>query len=511
MARPSSWTKEDEKILSDNFPFMSNQEIKDRFFPDRPVRGIESKARKMNLHKVSDAWNEEEEQILRDNYGKMLIAQLQELLPNRTYSAIISHANLIGLKTKHYWTDDEINILKTYYLSMDTYNLAATLLPNHNYGSILDKAHELGLFRRPNPEDWSKEEEDLLKQYYNDYSANELIKRFFPQRKIGQIEKKKRELGLSVTKRFKNGKVYWTQEKIDLLYNVYPNMNSEEFHNLYFSDLSLSAMYSKCVRLGIKKSKEFSSGWKDEEIELCKTMYLDKNILIEDIAKTCDKSVKQVEYMVNKVLKISRQNEWSDAEIKILIDKYPHMSTSDMVPLLDHKTIVQIDGYAHRQLNLRKTKDYIRSATLDGTRNSLQPSSVQAVINTLLDKMCIKYDSEYDIKYYLVDCYLIDYNLMIEVQGDFWHCSPLLNKKSKGMQKNKINDVRKHTYIKNNYGIEVLYLWESDIKNNIELCNKLIKEYIQSNGHLSNYHSFNYEISNDGSLRLIDNLYEMKY
>lgn len=66
-------------------------------------------------------------------------------------------------------------------------------------------------------------------------------------------------------------------------------------------------------------------------------------------------------------------------------------------------------------------------------------------------------------------------------------------------------DKAKHTYIKKYYEIEILYLWENDIYNNIDVCVELIKKYIQKDGVLENYHSFNYHI-NDGILTLNNNI-----
>ena len=102
---------------------------------------------------------------------------------------------------------------------------------------------------------------------------------------------------------------------------------------------------------------------------------------------------------------------------------------------------------------------------------------------------------------------------MIEVQGDFWHCSPLLSGKSNtsGIKRNLIKDKRKHTYIKNKYGIEVLYLWEKDINENFKLCKKLIELYIKNNGKLGNYHSFNYELNDNNELELIKEKYVVGY
>lgn len=500
MDRPSSWTQENERLLIAHFPYMSNEELQQKFFPDRPVRGIESHAKLLGLRKANGRWNPKDNKILIDNFGKMNCVEIQEqLLPQWSVATIRQHVKNLGLQTREMWSEEEIELLRKYYIDLETDELIKMYLPNRSYGSVLDKAHSLGLFKRPNPQEWTTEEEEILKQYYNSYSVEELIKRFFPDKKKCNINKKKKELGLVVTNKFVNGAFYWTQDKIDLLYNVYPNINSEEFHNMYFSDISLSNMYAECNKLGIKKSKEFSTGWTDEEITLCKEMYSDKDISIEEICKVCNKGERQIEYMANVVLGLSRRAVFTDREIEILKDKYPHVSTEDLMPMMNEKTTSQIDRFAHNELKLFKTKDYIRMATLDGTKNSLQPSSVQTTINNLLDDMKIAFEEEYDIKYYLVDCYLTDYHLMIEVQGDFWHCSPLLNKNSVGIRNNVTKDKRKHTYIKNKYDIEVLYLWESDIRNNLNLCQKLIETYILSNGKLDNYHSFNYQITDDGS------------
>lgn len=40
-------------------------------------------------------------------------------------------------------------------------------------------------------------------------------------------------------------------------------------------------------------------------------------------------------------------------------------------------------------------------------------------------------------------------------------------------------------------------IWENDINNNINLCEKLILEYIGNNGSLKNYNSFNYHMEDD--------------
>ena len=142
----------------------------------------------------------------------------------------------------------------------------------------------------------------------------------------------------------------------------------------------------------------------------------------------------------------------------------------------------------------------------DGVFQSID-SQPQLIVNKLLDKLFILYEREHPYVYYAVDNYLVDYNLIIEVQGDYWHANPcVFDSKLNETQYDRINkDKRKHTYIKNQYGIEILYLWENDLINRSDVCEFLIKHYIDNAGILNNYHSFNYDIQN-GHLILKNNI-----
>lgn len=145
-------------------------------------------------------------------------------------------------------------------------------------------------------------------------------------------------------------------------------------------------------------------------------------------------------------------------------------------------------------------------------KHSKLDTKPQITVNNILNKNNIEYEREYDLTYYSLDNFLVDSGLMIEVMGDYWHCHPIKFKdlKSDSQKETIRKDKAKHTYIKKFYDVEVLYLWETDIINNEELCEKLILEYIEKNGVLQNYHSFNY-VLNDNILSLSDNIIEFDY
>lgn len=137
-------------------------------------------------------------------------------------------------------------------------------------------------------------------------------------------------------------------------------------------------------------------------------------------------------------------------------------------------------------------------------------SKIQLSVNNILDKNNIKYEREYVIKYYSIDNYLTEYNLIIEVMGDYWHTSPLRYGKDKYLineiqRKGITHDKQKHSYIKNHLDVEILYLWEKDIEKHSDKCEALILKYINENGILQDYNSFNYSLVNN-QLMLNENI-----
>lgn len=151
--------------------------------------------------------------------------------------------------------------------------------------------------------------------------------------------------------------------------------------------------------------------------------------------------------------------------------------------------------FAISEENIIKSREQMVKNLTNGLMNKTE-TSIQVLVNGILDNLNIEYDKEYDCKYVAIDNYLKEYNLMVEVMGQYWHTDPRFYKEiNYEMQVHRIKmDKIKHSYIRNIYDIEILYLWEDDINNKPELCVKLIQSYIKNKGILENYHSFNYSI-----------------
>jgi len=142
----------------------------------------------------------------------------------------------------------------------------------------------------------------------------------------------------------------------------------------------------------------------------------------------------------------------------------------------------------------------------DGTIGKTD-TGCQRIVNEVLNELGIKYKNEHNLKYCNLDNYLLEYNLMIEVMGTFWHSDPRKYDKIKYDQQLRgvISDKRKKESVKKLYGVDILYLWEKDILDSPKLVKQLIQLYVYNDGLIKNYNSFNYHLDN-GDLVLNKNI-----
>jgi len=86
---------------------------------------------------------------------------------------------------------------------------------------------------------------------------------------------------------------------------------------------------------------------------------------------------------------------------------------------------------------------------------------------------------------FVVDFFLPKYNCILEVYGDYWHANPM--KYGEGLKeltdrqiKQKRKDVLKQEKVTKEYNYNFYYIWEYDIKNNLEYSMNKFFKYINS-------------------------------
>lgn len=83
-------------------------------------------------------------------------------------------------------------------------------------------------------------------------------------------------------------------------------------------------------------------------------------------------------------------------------------------------------------------------------------SKIQKILYDHLKNLNIKYISEYKIGYYRFDCFLPDFNILIECNGEYWH----------NTKKHQQNDKAKATFISRYHKDKIIKtLWEKDFLN----------------------------------------------
>jgi len=144
------------------------------------------------------------------------------------------------------------------------------------------------------------------------------------------------------------------------------------------------------------------------------------------------------------------------------------------------------------EIKLERSKRIVKNLELGLYPNTR--TSIHVLILKLLEEKGIKFTEEKNLDFYSVDIYLEDYGKIIEIMGDYWHGN---HKKYKEINYNAqmvaiMRDKKKNTFF-NNKKIPILYLWEDDINNNIDLCGFLIESFLTND---KTIHSFDYSLDN---------------
>lgn len=128
----------------------------------------------------------------------------------------------------------------------------------------------------------------------------------------------------------------------------------------------------------------------------------------------------------------------------------------------------------HNELNKKK---YLKKQADQMSNNMTAP---EKKIAKILTKMGIEFESQKIVNEFIYDFYIPEYNLLIEVDGDYYHGNPTVYQEGElnNMQKkNKKKDVDK-SYLAKGLGYSLERFWEKDINENIGQIKKTLKKYV---------------------------------
>lgn len=119
------------------------------------------------------------------------------------------------------------------------------------------------------------------------------------------------------------------------------------------------------------------------------------------------------------------------------------------------------------RLKKKRTKEeidaFVRSKAKEMAKNKTWP---EMEFERLLNELGVPYRTQEVVGGKIFDFYIPSANLLVEIDGDYWHGNPKIYKRPNKMQNtNKKND-RKKTLIAENEGYKISRVWESDLKEN---------------------------------------------
>ena len=98
-------------------------------------------------------------------------------------------------------------------------------------------------------------------------------------------------------------------------------------------------------------------------------------------------------------------------------------------------------------------------------------------------KLNITHKTQYRLEGKSFDFYIPKYNLLIEYNGDYWHCNPNLyvetyfNKKKRMLAKDIWEYDKKKLQLSTKHGYNLEVIWESDYNKDPNIIFKILKKY----------------------------------
>jgi len=141
------------------------------------------------------------------------------------------------------WTNGEISVLEKHYVSDGT-SYCLNLLPNRTATAIREKARKMD-FKKHSSKIWSENEINILKEFYLKIGPSKINKEYLPERTIKSIEAKAHEIGFCFE--------FWSSKDEDFLRKNYLLMEYKKIAQLL--GRNVKTVSAKITALGLKKRK----------------------------------------------------------------------------------------------------------------------------------------------------------------------------------------------------------------------------------------------------------------
>lgn len=354
MATNRPWSKEETEALRLYYPEHGpSWDGWEELLPGRTQGSIRTRAGLLGLTASrSSTWTKEEEELLREHYPYQGPSweKWGHLLPGRTRGQITKAANALGLKASSVvrasWTAEEDGILRRYWSSTKMNRARwGELIPNHSMGGIRARATSMGIVDKRNP-DWSEEEIRILKENYSSVLCDAAAwEKLLPTRSLASIQLRAHKLGLTGLASKK-----WTTEEDSIVLEHYHEYGSDaEAWGNVLPGRTVQAVQTRAGKLGAKRPVE---KWTEDELEIIRKYYVQLSGNPEAWeALLPGRPAASIRSKASQLgLSGPASVPWTSEEDRILAANYPHVSPSDKKweQLLPGRTPDSITSHASR-------------------------------------------------------------------------------------------------------------------------------------------------------------------
>ena len=127
----------------------------------------------------------------------------------------------------------------------------------------------------------------------------------------------------------------------------------------------------------------------------------------------------------------------------------------------------RVKKYRPRKPRVRRTPEekeaFLKAKALDMSGKLTWP---ELEFEKMLNELGIEYRTQEIVGGKIFDFYIPSENLLVEIDGDYWHGNPEIYKRPNKMQNTNRKNDRKKTLIAETEGYKISRVWESDLKEN---------------------------------------------
>ncbi len=244
------------------------------------------------------------------------------------------------MKQKFYWTEEKVDELKKIWNTKSLYKIASDFHTTEE--TIKEKAEELGLEEYKSNR-WTKEEENLLREYSKKYVTKTIAKKL--GRSYLAVQKKAVKLGIELH----STPDPWKKWMIDYLKDNINKLPIGQIESMI--GLSYHSILTKCKELGIEYIKE---SWTEEEIRILRE-YADKCHYTELTKVLPNRTIGAISAKAYElgIETISTYTKLDDIQIKYIKDNWGKIPATEIARNL--KISVGILNRYKKELNLPNT------------------------------------------------------------------------------------------------------------------------------------------------------------